>query len=164
VNTAGSQLPVDEFQELAFEIFKVNGSLIRGGDRLVESLGLTSARWQILGAIMQSPRPQPVSWIAREIGGRRQNVQRIVNDFERDGLVTFETNPHHRRAHLIVVTELGSQTFRQAMELSAPWSAHAVQGVSADDIAAALRMLQTIRANIESYTPANEANAISSTT
>ena len=52
----------------------------RAGDRLVADLGLTSARWQILGAVVTAERPQPVAWLARDLGANRQNVQRIVND------------------------------------------------------------------------------------
>jgi hypothetical protein len=61
-------------------------------------LGLTSARWQILGAIVAAERPQPVAWLARNLGANRQNVQRIINDLHKEGLVAFEPNPHHRRA------------------------------------------------------------------
>lgn len=39
-----------------------------------------SARWRILGAIVHAERPQPVAWLARDLGTNRQNMQRIVND------------------------------------------------------------------------------------
>jgi DNA-binding MarR family transcriptional regulator len=67
---------------------------------------LTSARWQILGAIVYAPRPEPVTWLARDLGGNRQNVQRIVNDLHKDGLVEFQPNLHHRPARLVVLTDL----------------------------------------------------------
>ena len=81
---------------LILDLFRANSLLLTAGDRLVTSLGLTSARWQILGAIADAERPEPVAWLARNLGANRQNVQRIVNDLARDGLVVFETNPHHR--------------------------------------------------------------------
>src|SRR5215470_4747041 len=99
---------------LMLDLFRLNSLLLTAGDRLVAGLGLTSARWQILGAIIAAERPQPVAWLARDLGAARQNVQRIVNDLERDGLVTFETNPHHRRAQLVLLTEKGQQTFDAA--------------------------------------------------
>lgn len=67
--------------DLTLDIFRVNNLLLTAGDRLVDSLGLTSARWQILGAIARAPQPGPVAWIARNLGAKRQNVQRIVNFF-----------------------------------------------------------------------------------
>src|ERR1700760_761566 len=106
---------------LILELLRLNSLILTTGDRLVAGLGLTSARWQILGAIDAAERPQPVAWLARDIGGNRQNVQRIVNDLVRDALVSFETNPHHRRAQLVVLTDKGRQTFDEAMRLQRPW-------------------------------------------
>jgi hypothetical protein len=71
----------------------------RGAAALRRSqLGLTCARWQVLGAIVAAECPQPVAWLARDLGANRQNVQRIIYDLHKDGLVAFEPNPHHRRA------------------------------------------------------------------
>ena len=75
---------------------------------MVARLGLTSTRWQVLGAIADAERAQPVAWLARDMGGIRQNVQRIVNDLQKMGLVTLEVNPHHRRASLVVLTDKGA--------------------------------------------------------
>ena len=47
--------------ELILETFRLNGRLLAAGDALVRDLGLTSARWQILGAIALSPVPLPVA-------------------------------------------------------------------------------------------------------
>src|SRR5260221_4680783 len=84
--------------ELILEIFRTNGRLLAAGDALVADIGLTSARWQVLGAIALSPVPLPVAHIARNMGLTRQAVQRLANEMARDGLVRFMANPHHRRA------------------------------------------------------------------
>src|ERR1700733_437018 len=94
----------EALSNLVVDLFRLDSLLLTAGDRLVAPLGLTSARWQVLGAIITAERPQPVAWLARDLGGNRQNVQRIINDLHKDGLVEFETNPHHRRAHLVVLT------------------------------------------------------------
>ena len=83
---------------LILDLFRLNSRVLASGDRLVADLGLTSARWQILGSIVAAERPQPVAWLARDLGANRQNVQRIVNDLATEGLVAFAANPHHRRA------------------------------------------------------------------
>ena len=93
------------------DLFKLSSRMLAAGDRLVASLGLTSARWQVLGTIVAAEQPQPVAWLARDMGANRQNVQRIVNDLEREGLVGFAPNPHHRRASLVVLTDKGRQAF-----------------------------------------------------
>ena len=66
--------------DLIMDVFRLNSRLLTSGDRLVTHLGLTSARWQVLGAIAAAERPQPVSWLARDLAANRQNVQRIVDD------------------------------------------------------------------------------------
>src|SRR5215469_12893873 len=99
---------------IILDVFRLNGRLLVAGDRLVAGLGLTSARWQVLGAIAMSDQPQPVSWIARSMGLNRQGVQRIVNELHEDGIVEFALNPHHRRAHLVVLTKRGKSAFDQA--------------------------------------------------
>jgi DNA-binding MarR family transcriptional regulator len=119
---------------LVLDLFRVNSLLLTAGDRLVAGLGLTSARWQILGAVAEAEHPQPVAWIARDMGGNRQNVQRIINDLHKNGLVAFETNPHHKRAQLVVLTDRGKQTFDAAMRLQAPWINDLSEGLSPNDI------------------------------
>src|SRR5438477_12388989 len=94
----------DALTSLMLDLFRLTSLLLTAGDRLVARLGLTSARWQILGAIVTAERPQPVAWLARNLGANRQNVQRIINDLQEEGLVAFEVNPHHRRCPLVVLT------------------------------------------------------------
>jgi DNA-binding MarR family transcriptional regulator len=116
----------------------------------VAPLGFTSARWQILGAIIATERPQPVAWLARDLGANRQNVQRIVNDLERDGLVIFETNPHHRRAQLVVLTDKGRQAFDAAMRLQSPWVNGLADGLPVKDIETMGRVVTALRSKLES--------------
>ena len=72
---------------LILEVFRFNGRLLVAGDRLVAELGLTSARWQVMGAIALSPQPEPVARLARSMGLNRQGVQRIVNELAAEGPV-----------------------------------------------------------------------------
>lgn len=131
------------------DLFRANGLLLTAGDGLVASLGLTSARWQILGAIVDAERPEPVAWLARNLGANRQNVQRIVNDLERDGLVAFETNPHHRRAQLVVLTDKGRQVYEAAGRLQVPWVNSLADGLSVKDIETTHRVISVLRDRLE---------------
>jgi len=139
----------DALTDLVLDLFRLNNLLLTGGDRLVAGLGLTSARWQILGAIVAAERPQPVAWLARDLGANRQNVQRIVNDLEKEGLVAFEPNPHHRRAQLVVLTDKGRQTFDAAMRLQGPWIDNLSDGLLIKDVEAAHRIIATLRQRLE---------------
>ena len=139
----------DALTDLMLELFRANGLILTAGDRLVARLGLTSARWQILGAIVSAERPQPVSWLARDLGANRQNVQRIINDLHEDGLVAFETNPHHRRAQLVVLTDKGKRAFDAAMDLQAPWVNELANGLLVKDIATVRRVVTALRMKLE---------------
>ena len=139
----------DALSDLILDLFRLNSRMLAAGDRLVAELGLTSARWQILGAIVAAERPQPVAWLARDLGANRQNVQRIVNDLQREGLVAFEINPHHRRAQLVVLTDKGRQTYAAADRLQAPWINGLSDGLSIKDIEKAHGVIQAVRRKLD---------------
>src|SRR5690606_28568652 len=90
--------------------------------------------WQVIGAIAFADRPQPVAWLARDLGANRQNVQRIVNDLHGEGLIRFEPNPHHRRAKLVILTEKGQQAFEAAASKWYPEADKLIEGLSEADI------------------------------
>jgi len=136
--------------ELVLDLFRLNNRLLAAGDRLVADLGLTSARWQVLGTIVATGRSQPVAWLARDMGANRQNVQRIVNDLEKEGWVTYQTNPHHRRAQLVVLTDAGRKAFEDAMRLQAPWINKLTDGLRVPDIEVTHKVIATLRRRLES--------------
>ena len=135
--------------DLVLEIFRASARLLTAGDRLVAELGLTSARWQLLGTIVYAERAQPVSWIARDMGANRQNVQRIVNDLVKEGLLEFQPNPHHRRAQLVVLTEAGRKAFNLAMQLQTPWINELAEGLDMESIQTAHQVLKHLRNRLE---------------
>jgi DNA-binding MarR family transcriptional regulator len=134
---------------LILETFRLNGRLLAAGDALVQSLNLTSARWQVLGAIATAPLPLSVAQIARSMGLTRQAVQRLANDMESDGLVRFAENPNHRRAKHVVMTPRGEAAYAAAMKRQAPWAQALTQGLSAQQITAATVTLKQLRQRLE---------------
>jgi len=130
--------------DLVLAVFRLNGRLLAAGDRLVSDLRLTSARWQVLGAIALAPNLQPVAWLARSMGLNRQGVQRLVNEMRQDGLVELRPNPHHRRAHLVALTKRGEDAFASASRLQAPWANALAHGIGAGEFAKTRRLLATL--------------------
>lgn len=139
----------DALTRLMLDLFRLTSLAQTAGDRLVAQLGLTSARWQILGAIVGAEHPQPVAWLARDLGANRQNVQRIINDLEREGLVAFAPNPHHKRAQLVVLTDKGKRSFRSAMALQAPWVNDLADGVTVKELETVHRVILALRKKLE---------------
>ena len=139
----------DAMTDFILETFRLNGRLLGAGDALVADLGLTSARWQVLGAVALSPVPLPVAHIARNMGLSRQGVQRIANELEAQGIVRFAPNPHHQRAKLVLLTERGRSLYEAASARQKPWAAGLADGMSARTIEAATRVLRRVRRRLE---------------
>jgi len=135
--------------DVVLDLFRLNNRLLTAGDRLVAELGLTSARWQVLGTIVARGQSLPVAWLAREMGANRQNVQRIVNDLEKEGLVEYQPNPHHRRAQLVVLTKAGRKAFDDAMRLQTPWINKLTEGLRLTDIETTHKVITTLRRRLE---------------
>lgn len=133
---------------LVIDVFRLNGDLIEAGDALVRDLGLTSARWQVLGAVALSPVPLPVAHIARNMGLARQSVQRVVDDMRADGLVRLEANPHHRRAPLVAMTPPGEAAYAQATARKDLWADVLTDGMSPEDMEAAGTLLRALQQRI----------------
>lgn len=135
--------------DLILDLFRLNNRMINAGDKLVEGLGLTSARWHVLGTVATAGRPQPVAWLARDMGANRQNVQRIVNDLDKEGLLAFQPNPHHRRAQLVVLTDKGKQAYETAMHLQAPWVDMLSEGLQVEDLKTTHAVMKALRSKLE---------------
>jgi DNA-binding MarR family transcriptional regulator len=130
---------------LVIDVFRLNGDLLASGDALVGDLGLTSARWQVLGAIALSPVPLPVAHLARNMGLTRQAVQRSMDEMREDGFVRLDPNPYHRRAMLVTMTERGEATYRAASERQERWADALATDLSPESIEAAGILLRELQ-------------------
>ncbi|MCP9209224.1 MarR family winged helix-turn-helix transcriptional regulator [Streptomyces sp. NEAU-Y11] len=94
----------------ALSVFRLNGQFLAVSERLSRPAGLTAARWQVLGAVLEEPLP--VAGIARAMGITRQSVQRVADLLVDAGLAVYLPNPAHRRAKLLAPTEAGLTAVR----------------------------------------------------
>ncbi len=135
--------------DLILETFRLNGVLLTSGNQLTKPFGLTSARWQVLGPIAKELLT--VAQIARRMGLARQGVQRIVNDLEGLGLVTFEPNLDHKRAPLVVLTEAGKKTMAEVDKVQAMWVNELANAndLTEQQIKQALKVIRIMREGIE---------------
>jgi DNA-binding MarR family transcriptional regulator len=105
--------------ELILSIFRANGRLLREGDVLTRDLDLTSARWQVMGAIVD--RPKTAAQIAREFELSRQGVLLVVQSLLKSGHVELIDNPNHRRAKLVRLTKRGWKLHEELIRRQAVW-------------------------------------------
>ncbi|THG32553.1 MarR family transcriptional regulator [Glaciibacter flavus] len=135
--------PIDE---LMFEIFRVNDRLLAVGDATVSSVGLTSARWLVLGAIALSHAPLSVAHIARNMGLSRQAVQRSTNDMAALGLVETRENPDRRRSKVVALTDAGRASYETALELwRTEWTGPMEEILTEEEILTTMRVLRRLR-------------------
>ena len=131
--------------ELILETFRLNGQLLEAGDRLAGPLGLSSARWQVLGAVEEEGRPITVAQIGRRMGLSRQAVQRLVNELKADGFVRLEENPDHKRARLVALTPMCLARLQALAEVQARWANELTDGLNAAVLSRAAQLLGEIR-------------------
>jgi DNA-binding MarR family transcriptional regulator len=132
-------------------VFRLNSDLVAAGDRLTKDLRLTSARWQIFGAI--NADELTVSQIARNMGLYRQTVQPLVDALADDGLVEFVENPNHRRAKLIRMTAAGRKSYTEALVRQIAWANELSDGLTAKNLLAANTLLRELQRRLVDAAP-----------
>ena len=133
--------------DLIVEIFRVNGALVSRGDSILGATGQSSARWQVMAAVDGLAKTIP--GVAREMGLRRQSVQRTADLLVADGLAEFTANPAHRRSRLLALTRRGRSVLGEIQRGQIGWSNHISKGWSERNLATSLRVLRELRASLE---------------
>ena len=132
------------FLDLVLSVFRLNGLLIAEGDAMTEKLGLTHARWKVIGAVALSRNGLTVPGIARVLGQSRQAVQRITDVMASDGLLEYSSNPKHKRSVLVLLSEQGKEVYNTLREVQDPWAIDATGEIPAEEIETALRLIQRL--------------------
>jgi len=135
--------------EVVIEVFRLNGRLLAAGDRLVAPFGQSSARWQVLGALMEGPKT--VSAAARSMGLTRQSVQRLADRLVEDGLCAYLDNPSHARAPLLSYTHCGEEVLRSINLVQVDWANELARPHEAAELHAAADVLRGLRRRLEGH-------------
>ncbi len=135
--------------EIILETFRLNGVLLDAGNEMTKPFGLTSARWQVMGAIDHEGHPMTVAQIARRMGLSRQGVQRIVNDLVGLGMIELESNLDHKRASLVVLSRKGRDAITGINEAQAAWVNELAGGFNERSLKQTLKTMQSIRSNAD---------------
>lgn len=139
--------------EIMVLVFRLNGRLLEQGDRLVAGLNLTSARWQVLGALALAGRALTAPQIADAMGITRQGAQKQLNLLMDEGLLERRPNPSHGRSQLYVLTEAGACAFTAADQLCDRWAADLGQVFPHDTLRATWSVLDQLLARLDRPLP-----------
>jgi DNA-binding MarR family transcriptional regulator len=129
--------------------FRLNGLLLDAGDRLSADHGLTSARWQVLGAIALSDRPLTVPQIARRMGLTRQSVHTTVDRLVGGGLIELIPNDDHVRSPLVRLTASGEDVYRDLDRDQTAWVGELARGIPGSDLESARTVLEELVRRLE---------------
>lgn len=120
---------------------RAQSALVAAGDALVADLRLSSAREQLLGALLAAEAPRTVSQLARDLGLTRQAVQRVADDLAEAGLAAYQPNPDHARAKLLGPTGTGRDAHAEALRRKSVWLEELAQGLPAAGLEIAAELL-----------------------
>jgi DNA-binding MarR family transcriptional regulator len=137
--------------ELILLVFALNGRLLEAAGQLAAAGGLTAARWQVLGGVLDEPRP--VAEIGRLMGLTRQSVQRLANILVEEGFATWEPNPRHLRAKLLQPTPQAYIAVRQVATRQHPWSSEIGDAVGADELRQASQTIAALLTAMQDRPP-----------
>jgi len=132
------------FLDLVLSVFRLNGLLIAEGDTMTENLGLTSARWKVIGVIALSNAGLTVPGIARVLGQSRQAVQRLTDVMVEDGLLLYQSNPKRKHSVLVTLTEVGKEAYNQLREVQDPWAIRNTDDIPTEELETSLRLVRRL--------------------
>src|SRR5579871_3708716 len=96
-----------------FRLYQCANMLHKTGSRAVESEGLTTQQWAVLGALSREgmERGTSVGDLARYLMMSRQNLAGLLNRMERDGHIRVGPDDRDRRSRLVTMTDSGRRTW-----------------------------------------------------
>jgi DNA-binding MarR family transcriptional regulator len=139
---------------VVLRIFGLNGALLSAGDQIARQVGLTSATWQVLGAVEMAERPLAIPQIARRMGLTRQSVHATVRSLVQLGLLRMVANADHKRSALVTSTPQGQQTYRALQMRQAAWVNALASDLSEAELRSTKAVLDLIEQRLEQLPPA----------
>ena len=124
--------PDDVWSKFALTIFELNGLLMRAGEGITQSIGQSSARWQVLGRVFE---PQTVAKMARDMGHARQGVQRVADVLVKEGLIVYKDHPTDRRTKLLELTPQGMEVLTAIYVRQVEWSQRIMTKLNPEQLA-----------------------------
>jgi DNA-binding MarR family transcriptional regulator len=105
-------LTADPAEAPVFALLSVARRLQERLEHALDAIGLSSAKFMALDALVRAGKPLTLGDLAGELQCVRSNITQLVDRLEADGLVQRVNDPTDRRTVRAVITSLG--TSRQA--------------------------------------------------
>ena len=114
-NRTGSKTRMELANRLFFRLYQCANMLHKTGTRAVESHGLTTQQWAVLGALSRPEFAGGISIgdLARYLMVSRQNLSGVIGRMQRDGRLRSATDGRDRRSRLVTMTDAGRTLWQQ---------------------------------------------------
>jgi DNA-binding MarR family transcriptional regulator len=111
------------------------------GDGMVA--GLSVKQWFLIKTIMDLPSDPPptITQIVKDTDSTRQNVTKMLEIMERDGLVSIEGNETDRRSRRVRVTEAGHRQAKQVEKNAQGFLKSLFKDITPEDLEASGRVI-----------------------
>jgi DNA-binding MarR family transcriptional regulator len=98
---------------LFFRLYQCANMLHKTGSRAVETEGLTTQQWAVLGALsrVKARGGMSIGDLARYLMVSRQNLAGLLSRMERDGHVTVAPDTLDRRSRIVTMTKSGQHVW-----------------------------------------------------
>ena len=148
----GDASRMEQANHLFFRLYQCANILHKTGTKAVESEGLTTQQWAVLGALSRPDTQEGMSVgdLARYLMVSRQNLSGVVSRMERDGHLSIAPDGRDRRSRLVSITEFGRQVWvEQAQPKIFDYYDKALAGFSINDSAHMLHYLLRMLENMK---------------
>ncbi|MFE7595146.1 MarR family winged helix-turn-helix transcriptional regulator [Kitasatospora sp. NPDC057512] len=124
-------------------------------DRQLTVLGITSAEWEVLKALVVAGSPYQLGpgELAKRLGLTPAAMTHRIDRMVADGLVTRERDENNRVRVIIELTETGRDKWLESMRMAAVFEEELLQDVAGEDRAALSAMLGRMLRRIEESQP-----------
>lgn len=122
------------------------------GDKLVD--GLSTKQWFLLRNMMDMPsEPAPtITQIANAMDSTRQNITKMLEVMEREGLVTLEKSETDQRSRSVRITETGLTYVKQTAQNAQGFLDLLYDGMSSEELETAGEVLVKMVQNLQKMT------------
>jgi len=137
---------------LFFRLYQCANMLHKTGTRAVESEGLTTQQWAVLGALSrpEAEGGMSVGDLARYLMVSRQNLSGLISRMERDGRISSAPDGRDRRSRLVTMTESGRQVWLvEAQPKIYNYYDQVLAGFSVNDVTHTLHYLLKLLDNMQ---------------
>ncbi|MEV7183347.1 MarR family transcriptional regulator [Kitasatospora sp. NPDC093102] len=124
-------------------------------DRQLTVLGITSAEWEVLKALVVSGSPYQLGpgELAKRLGLTPAAMTHRIDRMVADGLVTRERDETNRVRVIIELTETGRDKWLESMRMAAVFEEELLQDIAGEERAALSAMLGRMLRRIEESRP-----------